>query len=436
MRNRVHRTRTLGQCAEVGWVAMIATVVLPVVVGLVGAVQVGVAQGDEHDWPQFLGPHRNGISSETGLLETFPTEGPPVVWKVEGGVGMSGLAVVGGTAFTLVQDAEQQYVLALDAKTGKTRWKTPVAPSYKNQMGNGPRATPTVSGERVVVFTGQGRLVALDVQQGRVAWQHDTIRQQRAKVADYGMASSPLITNDLVIVAVGAPQGTVVAYKLATGEVAWKAGTGAAGYSSPAVLEVGGRQQLVAFTARGAVGLDVKTGRPFWDYPFKTPYDCNIATPIAVGGHVFISSGENHGSVLLRVKAGERPHVVWTSLGARSVLRNEWQTSILLDGFLFGFDNVGSAGPVTHLTCVKADDGQRSWQKIRFGKGNMIAADGKLWVITTKGELVLLRANSKKFEELGRAQILDFTRQAPALSGGRLYLRDDKHIVCLDVSAK
>jgi hypothetical protein len=125
----------------------------------------------------------------------------------------------------------------------------------------------------------------------------------------------------------------------------------------------------------------------------------------------------------------------FASQGPKSVLRNEWQTSILLDGFLYGFDNVGSAGPVTHLTCVSAASGERQWQELRFGKGNLIAADGKLFLSTMQGELVVVTTTPKRFEELGRKRIIGKTRQAPALAGGLLYLRDDREIVCLDVRA-
>ena len=124
---------------------------------------------------------------------------------------------------------------------------------------------------------------------------------------------------------------------------------------------------------------------------------------------------------------------VWTSQGVKSVLRNEWQTSLLIDGFLYGMDNVGGAGPITHLTCINAATGERTWQEVRFGKGNLIAAEGKLFISTMKGELVIVQASPEKYIELGRSTVLDATRQAPALADGLLYLRDDKEIVCLDV---
>jgi outer membrane protein assembly factor BamB len=187
------------------------------------------------------------------------------------------------------------------------------------------------------------------------------------------------------------------------------------------------------------LGLDPQSGKQLWRYPFVTDYFCNIAVPLAVDGQVLISSGENHGSALLNLTPqadGFRVEEAWTSEGPESVLRNEWQTSILRDGYLYGFDNVGSAGPVTHLTCVEAATGKKVWEKLRFGKGNLIAADGKLFMTTHKGDLVIARASPQGYEELGRAKVLETTRQAPSLSDGLLYVRDDRDIVCLDVRAR
>jgi outer membrane protein assembly factor BamB len=209
-----------------------------------------------------------------------------------------------------------------------------------------------------------------------------------------------------------------------------------AGYSSPVALKVGDREQIAVLHGMGAFGLDPQKGDELWSYPYLTDFNCNIATPLAVDGGIFLSAGENHGSVLLALKPhGSKFDVaeVWTSQGPKSVLRNEWQTSILLDGFLYGFDNVGGAGPISHLTCINARTGERQWQQLRFGKGNLIAADGKLFISTIQGELVVAKANPRKYEELGRKTVIGKTRQAPALAGGLLYLRDDREIVCLDV---
>lgn len=388
------------------------------------------------EWPQFLGPQRNGCSSETGLLDRWPEAGPKEQWRVPGGVGMSGLAIRRGRVLTLVQRDGKQWLIALDAKSGDSIWQTPLAPEYRNPMGNGPRATPAISGDHVFVFTGEGILSAHTFADGKPLWSHHVVKELGGKEAEYGMACSPLVVGEQVIVTAGAPKGTLVAFDAKSGKQLWTAGSDPAGYSSPALLNVGGCSQIVAFTGNSALGVDPTKGSVLWRYPFKTNFECNIATPLDINGQVFLSSGENHGSVLLALKPQEDQfelREVWESFGPKSVLRNEWQTSMLLDGHLYGMDNVGGAGPITHLTCIDAATGERKWQEARFGKGNLIAADGKLFLTTMKGELVLVRATPERYDELGRATVLSSTRQAPALSNGRLFLRDDKDIVCLDV---
>ncbi len=388
------------------------------------------------EWSQLLGPQRNGISSETGLLDRWPDGGPKEIWRVPGGVGMSGLAISRGRVLTLVQRQGKQWLVALDAKSGDSIWEVSLAPAYTNAMGNGPRATPTIAGDLVFVFTGEGILSAHGFDNGKQLWSHHVVKELSGKEVAYGMACSPLVVGDQVIVMAGASKGTLVAYDTKSGKQLWTAGSDPAGYSSPALLNIGGKSQIVAFTGNSTIGVDPAKGSLLWRYPFQTDFDCNIATPVDVKGQVFISSGENHGSVLLALKPnGNKFDVseVWDSLGPKSVLRNEWQTSMLFDGYLYGMDNVGGAGPITHLTCIDAATGKRKWQEARFGKGNLIAADGKLFISTMKGELVVVRATPERFDEIGRATILGGTRQAPALSNGFLFLRDDKEIVCLDV---
>jgi outer membrane protein assembly factor BamB len=388
------------------------------------------------DWPQFLGPDRTGISRETGLLDQWPAGGLKALWRAPGGVGMSGLAIAGGRLFTMWQRDGQQRVVALDAETGKPAWDTPFGPAYRNRMGDGPRATPAVVGDMVYAYSGEGHLLALRCGDGSIVWRHDVVGELGGEAAEYGMASSPLPVGDWIVVTAGAPHGAVVAFDRQSGKPAWKSGSDSAGYSSPALRLVGDREQIVAFTGKAAVGIAPKDGAELWRYAYETDFDCNIATPLAHRGRVFISAGENHGCALLRLQpAGERFEVeeVWTSQGPRSVMRNEWQTAVLLDGHLYGFDNVGSAGPVTHLNCVEIASGKLVWQKERFGKGNLIAADGKLWITTMRGELVLVRATPRGYEELARTTLAESTRQAPAIAGGKLYLRDDREIVCVDV---
>ena len=386
------------------------------------------------DWPQFLGPQRNGISDLTGLIDSFGSNGPEVIWRAPGGVGMSAVAVVEQYALTTWNENGQQVLVALDAKSGERIWSTPLGPAYQNQMGNGPRATPTIVDGAVYTFTGEGILSATKLSSGNPVWSFNALKQLEAKAADYGMACSPLVVADLVIVQVGSPKGAVAAFSKSDGALIWTSGKGPAAYSSPMLMNVAGKTQVVCMTGYGAQGLDPETGAELWQYPFKTAYDCNTATPISVGDHIFISSGENHGCVMLKVSRIDDVYQVserWASVDTKSVMRNEWQTSVLKDGFLYGFDNVGSAGPITHLTCINAQTGERAWRETRFGKGNLVLADGKLWITMMSGELVLAQANPQRYEELGRADLFRSTRQTLSISGGMGYVRDDREVVCV-----
>ncbi len=216
------------------------------------------------EWPQFLGPARNGISAETGLLEAIPEGGLKPLWRAPGGIGMAAVTVSGGTAVTMIQDESSQLVVALHARTGKMLWQRAVAPAFKNAMGNGPRATPAIAGGQVFTFSGEGILTAVSLADGTVTWSENCLKTLGGKQADYGMACSPLVEDGRVIVTVGAPAATVVAYDAKTGKQAWTAGRGdPAGYSSPAMLTVVGSRQLVVFNGRAAMFIDPADGIMF-----------------------------------------------------------------------------------------------------------------------------------------------------------------------------
>lgn len=397
------------------------------------------ALGRAEDWPQFLGPNRNGIASEKGLVRSWKENGPKVLWRIEGGVGMSGVVVREGVAFTMAHRGGEQTLLAIGAENGKSAWETPIAPEYRNQMGNGTRATPVVDGDRVVVFTGEGILAAVHRSTGKVLWSRNVVSDAMGEPADYGMASSPLVVDGKVIVHLGVADNSIAAFEVENGKPAWSTGSDPAGYSSPTLLTLHGKPHLVSFVGASLTGMDPASGKVLWRYPFETDFGCNIATPIAVDGGVYISAGENHGGTLLDIEPsadGFTPKERWTSFGPSSVLRCEWQTPLLIDGHLYGFDNVGGAGPVSHLACIEAKTGKRVWQKTRFGKGNAVAADGVLYILTFDGQLVTIAATPKGYSEIARAKVSDKTRTAPSLANGLLYLRDDKEIICLDLRQK
>lgn len=402
------------------------------VAALIAAIVPAFAPADE--WPGFLGARRDGISDEKGLIDAIPADGPKTIWRVPGGVGMSAVAVADGLAITSWNDNGKQWLVALDAATGKEAWKTPLNAAYENGQGNGPRATPTIAGERVFAFSGEGILVAVSRTEGKILWQVDAVGDAEAKPSDYGMASSPLVVAEQVIVHVGGATGAIAAFSIADGKPVWKASAGSAGYSSPTLLAIDGMETIVSVTGTEVVGLRPGSGKELWRFPFETDFGCNTATPIVVDGGVFVSAGENQGSVLIDLEPeGDRyaPRARWESLGPKSLMRNEWQTSIVIGDHLYGFDNVGAAGPVTHLVCLEAKTGREAWRKSRFGKGNMVFADGKLWITTFEGELVLARATPEGYEELGRAELLGRTRQTLTIAGGRGYIRDDREVLCI-----
>ena len=396
-----------------------------------------VPTGFADDWSQFLGTHRNGVSIETGLVSEWPATGPKIIWRTPLGVSMSSVAVNDGRAYTLFQNDQEVFIVALNAVDGKELWRTPFAAAYENAMGNGPRATPTVSGGIVFAFTGEGVLAAFRAKDGIELWTANVPRVLNGMASEYGMSCSPLVLEKLVVVHTGSETSAVAAFDVQSGKLVWKSATGKAGYASPLMMELAGKNQIVTLTGAGAFGIDSEAGSVLWHFPFPTEYDCNTACPVQMDDdHVLISAGENHGSVLLQIAKTDKSFAVsevWSSLGKDSQLRAEWQTPVIHDDHLYGLDNSGSAGPITNLVCIRLKDRKTMWQKARFGKSNLILADGKLFMTTMNGEVVIVEASPKAFNELGRATIMETTRQAPSLSNGYLFVRDDKEVICIDV---
>jgi outer membrane protein assembly factor BamB len=406
------------------------------------ALAIVLTAGDMHadDWNQFLGPQRSGVSAEKNLINAWPENGPKIVWRTPLGVSMSSVVISNAQAFTLFQDESDLYAVAMDAATGKELWRTKFATAYENAMGNGPRATPTVADDKLFVFTGEGILAAFNAKVGKELWKVNVPSSLKGEASEYGMSCSPLVVGTTVITHTGNPDAAVAAFDVKTGKNLWTSATGKAGYSSPVLMTLAGRQQIVTLTADGAFGLETNDGKVLWKFPFPTEYDCNTACPVQLGeSEVLISAGENHGSAVLQI-ASNGPKFsaeeVWSSYGKDSQLRAEWQTPVIHGGHLYGLDNSGSAGPITNLVCIRLKDHVTVWQKSRFGKSNLILADGKLFLTTMNGEVVIVEASPKEFEELGRAKVMETTRQAPTLSNGHLFVRDDNAVICIDVKAK
>jgi outer membrane protein assembly factor BamB len=385
------------------------------------------------DWPHWLGPASNGSSPETGLLKSWPAAGPKVLWKVPGGDGYSTIAVADGRAITLVQRGKQELAVALDADKGHELWATPIGPAFMNKYGNGPRSTPWIEGDRVFVQSVSGPLVCLTAKSGDIVWQKNLLKEFGAKNITWGLSASPVVADGHVLVIPGSKGAGIAALKAADGELAWKTGDDKAAYASPTVATVDGKKQAIFFTASGLVGVALETGKELWRQPWITEFDCNIATPLVVGGDkLFVSSGEGNGCALYQLQSAAAPRVVWESKGPKSVMINYWATSVVHDGHLYGF--AGEFDKRIHLRCVDLKDGKVRWSKDEFGKGALTLADGHLFITTKEGDLVLVRATPEGYDEKGRATILGENRTAPTLSNRRLYLRDLQKIVCVDLS--
>jgi len=388
------------------------------------------------DWPQWLGPNHDGSSPETGLLTVWPKEGPKVLWKVDGGDGYSSVAVAGNRAYTMVQRGKDELVVCLDVANGKELWSRRAGAAYKDKMGDGPRSTPAIDGGRVYAQSATGPLVCLDADKGTVVWEHDLLKEFKAKNISWGLSASPVIEGDLVLAIPGATGAGVAAFNKESGKVAWKVGNDKAAYASPVVVMAGGARQAVFFTATGLLAVDPKSGQELWQVPWATEYDCNICTPLVIGEQLFVASGENVGCALLKVSAKDKPTTVWESKGPKSVLMTYWANAVAHDKHLYGLS--GEYNSVASLTCVEQATGKPTWKKDRFGLASVTLADGYLWITTPKGELVLALATPKEYQEKGRVKVMEESRYAtvPTIAGKKLFLRDRKSIYCLDIAGK
>jgi len=373
------------------------------------------------DWPQWRGPQRNGISAETGWMSRWSGTGPRIVWRAQVGQGFSSVAVKSGRVYTMGNANGKDTVYCLNATNGKVVWSY----SYPCAEGQypGPRATPTVDGDRVYTLSREGHALCLNASTGKLIWSKDLPRETGARPPQWGFAGSPLIEGNLVIYNVGSAG---VALDKASGRVVWKSGGAGAGYASPVAFTMGNQRGVAIFTGNSLVGVDPTNGRILWQHPWNTAYDVNAADPIFAGEYVFISSNYNRGCALLKVSGG-RPQVVWEN----RTMRNHFNSCVLVDGYLYGNDE-------GRLACIDFKTGNERWRQGGMGKGGLIAADGNLICLTERGMLVIVKATPAKYTELSYAQVMRGTCWThPVLANGFIYCRSHEgELVCLDVRGK
>ena len=401
------------------------------------AVDSASAAVSATDWPQFLGPLRDGTYSGNDLAKSWGTKGPAQVWEQAVGQGFSGPVVAEGRVILFHRKGNKEIVECLDAATGNKKWHFDYACDYTDGYSPddyGPRATPAVSSGRVYTFGIAGKLHCLDVARGAKVWSVDTREKFGAREGFFGLASSPLVEGKSVLINIGGRKKSgIVAFEKNSGEVLWTATDDEASYSSPVATTIDGKRHAFFFTRSGLKDLDPGTGEVRFDFPWRARIraSVNAATPIVVGDLVFVSASYQTGAALLRVTAGA-PKKVWSSDDS---LSNHYSTSVHHQGHLYGFDGRHEHRPT--LRCIELKTGDVVWENDLSGAGAILRAGGRLLILTSKGELVLVSASPDGYRELARATVVDGSGKAvrahPALAAGRLYVRGPGRVVCLDL---
>ena len=384
------------------------------------------------DWPGWLGPRRDGTSTETiAPWETAPT----VLWRAAVAEAHSSPVVAGGLValHTRVPGQNAENLTARDARTGKVVWsvESPRDP-FENSFGAGPRATPAISGNRIVSYGVTGVLVCRDLKTGKELWKADTLKQFAATNLYFGVSSSPIIDGDHVFVMVGGKQAGLVCFSMADGTVVWKAVDERASYSSPVLAGEGANRRLIALTQAGVVALDPATGKLDWRYPLVDRLNESSTTPIILKNSLMAAS-VTYGAVGLKPASG-KPEVIWKNGALTCYFSTPVPTAsgseiLLVSGRLL-------PPPSSILRCVDSATGKELWNQPAVGKYHaalMRLADGRFLMHDDTGNIRLFEATRSEFRELAKSRICGPTWAHPALSQGVLYIRDDKELLALQV---
>ena len=434
-----------------------------------------VLRGVADDWPQWMGPHRDGVWRETGILSRFDSNGPPRIWTVPVNPGYVGPAIASGRLYLVDRKAEtpperkkgergspempgHERVLCLEAKTGKTVWEHAYSRPYRIAYPAGPRATPLVHSNRVYTLGAMGDLKCLDARDGTVSWSLDLPARYACEPPVWGYAAHPLLVEDRLIVPVGGTNSALVAFDAASGREIWKAVTAhEIGYAPPVLAEASGRSQVLFWHPDAVSGLDPKTGTVLWSHPYpvggkpQRP-EVTIAMPRIAGRQVFLTSFYQ-GSLLLDIPAeGLAPRVAWNRRSSKQSemtegLHTVMSTPVLSAGNIYGFCAFGE------LRCLDLATGDRTWESLDVfdGQGGFFAhafiveQDGRHWFWNDQGELLLGKLSPKGFERIGKAKILE-TRETtrgrdvlwchPAFADRHMWVHNGRELVCLDLSAR
>ncbi len=384
------------------------------------------------DWPQMLGPTRNGVYDGPPLGARWPAAGPPVVWRRSVGQGLSGPVVADGRLVLFHRVGNREVVEALDTGTGATLWRYDYPTSYRDDFGfdEGPRAVPVVADGVIYTFGAEGHLQAVDLATGRKLWSEDTMTRFAVPKGFFGAAGSPIVEGGRVIANVGGRGAGIVAFDAKTGRVLWQATDDGASYSSGVMATIGGERRAIFLTREGIVALDPASGRVAFSerWRSRSASSVNAASPVVVGDVLFVSAEYGPGAGAFRMSAtGLAP--IWAS---NDVLSTHYATSVHREGILYGFHGRQEYGP--SLRAVELATGKVRWNVDQFRAGSVTLAGDWLVIMRESGELVLADATPEGFRQLASARVLPPTvRALPALAGGLLYVRNDDTLVCLDL---
>ncbi len=385
------------------------------------------------DWPQILGPNRDGIAKGETLLATWPTTGPKEHWSLSVGGGFAGVAVSDGTLVLFHRKDDFEVVDAMDAVTSKPKWQKKFPCDYQSGLSSdsGPRCVPLIAGGHVYVFGVQGKLRCLSMMDGKEVWSRDTWKDFSAPEGYFGAGSSPVLYEDRLIVNVGGRNNAaVVAFSIKDGSTLWQQFDDTASYSSPIVANVNGIPHAIVVTRLNTVSLNPADGSLRFQFPFgmRGP-TVNGATPIVLGDQLFVSSSYRVGSTSATISGDSAKPV---SSGEK-LLATQYATPVEHNGLLFAVDgrqDVGSAS----LKCIDPKTQSVLWEKGGFEYGTLVRVANELLFLTHGGELIRFAAEKEAYREVQRCRVLESTSQGyrlPAISNGHLYVRDDAKLKCL-----
>ncbi|VTS07484.1 PQQ-binding-like beta-propeller repeat protein [Tuwongella immobilis] len=413
------------------------------------------------DWPQWMGPNRDGGWKETGILDRFPSGGPVVKWRTEVGYGYSGPAVAGDTVFVtdyvnaagkITNDfgkrdrlKGKERVLAFDRRDGKLLWTHEYPIEYDISYPSGPRATPTIHGGKVYTQGAEGNLICLDAASGKLLWQHDLKKKYRTEAPMWGFSTHPLVDGQKLITLVGGKDSLVVAFDKDTGAEIWKSLNGKEpGYSSPVIVNAGGTRQLLIFHAEAIASLDPESGKAHWSVPFKPMYGMSILTPQVSNDLLFVGGIVSKGIMLKLAKDRPAAEVLWK--GERDTALYPKTSSPLVDnGYLYGVDMDGE------LRCVNMETGERLWEtnepttggkKANSGTAFLVRNGDRLFLFGENGVLTIAKLSTKGYEPIDSAKIIEPTNPVfgrmvvwthPAFAHKCVFVRNDRELICVSL---